>query len=122
MSDTAPVEIGQVWEDTDWRMHGRRIRIEIINKNRGVALVRVVSNGESMSRSVGRTTRIRLDRFKPTSTGYRLVTPAPAASPEEEDTEKPVTAQRISPRFETTAEAYRWLNKQMDAEEEDTHE
>lgn len=57
------VKVGQVWEDCDRRMHGRRV--EVLEVDATHALVKVATTG--------RRTRIRLDRFKPVSTGYRLV-------------------------------------------------
>lgn len=53
--------VGQIWQDNDPRGHGRRIRIMEIDDTHAV-----VHDGK-------RRTRIRLDRFRPTSTGYRYV-------------------------------------------------
>jgi hypothetical protein len=78
------VRVGQVWEDTDKRHPGRRVqvvRLETVH-------LRVWSGTEmryvtedipvAVCRRAGapvlsRETRIRVDRFRPTSTGYRLV-------------------------------------------------
>lgn len=62
------VKVGQVWEDNDSRLgagaHRRSFKVlEIIGER---ALV-VTLNG------VSRKTKIKLDRFRPTATGYRLV-------------------------------------------------
>ncbi|KXO99066.1 hypothetical protein AXK58_24235 [Tsukamurella tyrosinosolvens] len=57
------VEKGQVWADNDKRMAGRELRVlEVGDTHATVTEINDTS---------GRTTQIRLDRFKPTSTGYR---------------------------------------------------
>jgi hypothetical protein len=55
------VEPGQVWADNDPRGYGRQVTIQSLDATHATA-----TDGK-------RTTRIRLDRFRPTSTGYRLV-------------------------------------------------
>jgi hypothetical protein len=99
---TSPtVRVGQVWEDCDKRAKGRRVRIvEIRNihiPGRGSvgtgtphAAVELVSErgrpwsglrpGEPARAEPGRRTTIRLDRFRPTSSGYRLVEDVPEES------------------------------------------
>ena len=57
------VKVGQVWQDVDDRMNGRRIKVVRLEVR--YAICDVVG--------AGRQTKIRLDRFKPTSTGYRLI-------------------------------------------------
>lgn len=66
-SDEVAVRPGQVWEDTDRRMTGRRLLIMEIVKKASVqyAAVRPVNN------PTGRVTRIRLDRFQKRANGYR---------------------------------------------------
>lgn len=61
-----PVRPGQVWRDNDPRQRGRLIHI-----------IDVEADGRARCRSRGRTVRIRLDRFKPTSNGYVLHKEAP---------------------------------------------
>jgi len=56
------VKVGQIWEDCDKRMGGRKIRVERI-EGRYAICMRLGWNS---------TTKIRLDRFKPNSTGFRL--------------------------------------------------
>ncbi len=69
------VKVGQVWIDNDARLLGRRrVRIDHIElykneKGGGYAYCTVISDYNG---PCNRPTRIRLDRFKPTSTGYRL--------------------------------------------------
>ncbi len=58
------VRVGQVWEDNDWRGYGRKVRVLAIDGRH--AIVGAGVNGD------GRRARIRLDRFRPTSTGYKL--------------------------------------------------
>lgn len=57
------VKVGQIWADNDIRSAGRRLTIVAVSKDRVIARP---SGG-------GRTANIRRDRFRPTSTGYRLV-------------------------------------------------
>ena len=64
---TTKTQVGQVWESCDWREKGRQIIIERIEK--GKAVCRRWGRGAIF----GVETRIRLDRFRPISTGYRLV-------------------------------------------------
>lgn len=69
----ATVQVGQIWADNDKRSSGRRVRIvEVDATHATVELVGARQRGVS-SAEPGRRTRIRLDRFKPTSTGYRLL-------------------------------------------------
>ena len=75
MSDVIEVKVGQVWEDWDIRHRespGRR-RIKILEIKDGKAIVQHPSGQ-------GTKTRIRLDRLKPTSTGYKLIEDVPAAA------------------------------------------
>lgn len=55
------VKVGQVWQDNDWRGDGRR------------GTVVSVENTHARVDWGANTTRIKLTRFKPTSTGYRLI-------------------------------------------------
>jgi hypothetical protein len=59
------VKVGQVWQDRDWRMSGRKIRVERTDEKYAYC--------SAASYSSGRTIRIRLDRFKANSTGYDLI-------------------------------------------------
>lgn len=77
-----PVEPGQVWADNDPRSDGRTVRVDRIDDGKAVCTVltnrthaqRELDRGTGWSTdSRGRTTRIALSRFRPTSTGYRLV-------------------------------------------------
>lgn len=84
------VQPGQVWADNDPRCEGRTLRVERIDGER--ALCRILTNGNAVQAEIDRssppprnlwrtqdrrgcTTRISLSRFRPTSTGYRLVQP-----------------------------------------------
>ncbi len=77
-------EVGQVWADNDPRVAGRTFRIDRIEG--AFAYCTVLSNSEETQEDLdrtppptwsrdarGRTTRIKLARLKPTSTGYRLL-------------------------------------------------
>ena len=63
------VEPGQIWKDRDYRMHGRHLFVLRIEGERAIC-ASCTPNGKVLTQSL---TRIRLDRFKPTSTGYDLV-------------------------------------------------
>lgn len=64
------VKVGQVWADNDKRSEGRHVRVIAIEKLHRQAVVRPCSPTGDFTGH--RVTRIRLDRFRPTSTGYRL--------------------------------------------------
>lgn len=70
------VRKGQVWADNDRRSEGRTVRVLRVEQNHAVVTVltarSAASEGERL-RAVGAERRIRLDRFKANSTGYRLV-------------------------------------------------
>lgn len=63
------VKVGQVWEDNDSRMTYRR-PLKVLEIVGDKAIVQ-------HPRGLGSKTRIRLDRFKPTANGYRLVQDVP---------------------------------------------
>lgn len=68
------VKVGQVWKDRDRRNSARRILITGVEPKQdgahAYALVKVIDpDGVGLGR---RTYRIRLDRFRPSSTGYDL--------------------------------------------------
>lgn len=67
----APVEVkvGQVWMDNDPRHNYKRL-LKVLAIENGKAIVQ-------HPRGLGSKTRIRLDRFKPTTTGYKLVDDVP---------------------------------------------
>ena len=60
---TPAVRPGQIWADNDKRSAGRRITVTSVGQTHAM-----------VETSLGRRTLVRLDRFRPTSTGYRLVT------------------------------------------------
>lgn len=66
--DKIEVKVGQIWEDWDSRSRdsGYRRKIQILEIVDGKAIVQHPSGH-------GSKTKIRLDRFRPTSTGYKLV-------------------------------------------------
>jgi hypothetical protein len=73
------VRVGQVWADNDKRAEGRRVRVVEVGRTHAVVELvdqrgRPARGHEAQQKAeAGRRTRIRLDRFRPTSTGYRLV-------------------------------------------------
>lgn len=82
----ADVRVGQVWADNDPRVAGRTLRVDAIEG--GKATCTVLTNDDDTQALIdnplrapwanrsdrrGRETRISLSRFKPTSTGYRLI-------------------------------------------------
>ncbi|WP_030506393.1 DUF6354 family protein [Microbispora rosea] len=66
MPDVKP---GQIWQDCDKRSSGRKVRVIAVGETH--ATVEQVVTGRTTRQP--RQSRIRLDRFRPTSTGYRLV-------------------------------------------------
>ena len=72
MSDVKP---GQVWADDDPRSAGRTLRVERIDGAKAICTILTNTTGFDVAtpwqRDMrGKTTRISLARFKPTSTGY----------------------------------------------------
>ena len=76
-TDDPPPAAGQIWQDNDPRSCGRKIRIVGITGTHAVVELYQPRQPVSSAKP-GRRTRIRLDRFKPTSTGYRYVATTPA--------------------------------------------
>jgi len=68
------VRVGQVWADNDKRSEGRHVKVVFLDGTHAW-VVRCSPTGRVFTNARGNAakTRIRLDRFKPTSTGYRLV-------------------------------------------------
>lgn len=81
------VRPGQVWQDNDKRAYGRKLRVVDVDATHATVELVDPRHWQNRSRSIGdddprraqpgRQTRIRLDRFRPTSTGYRLIEDAP---------------------------------------------
>jgi len=65
MSDNNKVEVGQVWQDNDPRVPTRTITVLSVT----------ATHAHVVSSPSGRKTRVKLSRFKPIQTGYRLVEP-----------------------------------------------
>ncbi|MFJ9740863.1 hypothetical protein [Streptomyces sp. NPDC101166] len=71
MTTPAPAA-GQLWQDNDPRSEGRLLLIESIGETHAtVRQVALTPAGEPVPLPGVRQSRIRLDRFRPTSTGYR---------------------------------------------------
>lgn len=69
MEAQVEVRAGQVWADNDSRTNQRTIRILDVSDTYAEALTLTDYRGRASTK----ITRIRLDRFRPNSTGYRLV-------------------------------------------------
>lgn len=72
------VAVGQIWEDADPRMGGRQIQVYAISGlyaecYQVVKGITQLAAGEDARYRNGKPRRIRLDRFRPNSTGYRLI-------------------------------------------------
>jgi hypothetical protein len=80
------VQPGQTWADNDKRSIGRKVRVDSIDGEYANCTVVADRDDTRQTRGgrynvmrphgwspVGQTTRILLRRFKPTSTGYRLI-------------------------------------------------
>lgn len=72
-SETPDVRPGQVWADNDKRSAGRHVRIDLVDETHASVTTCDAQGNPSPSVLSARRTRIRLDRFRPTATGYRLV-------------------------------------------------
>lgn len=72
MTDTPTPAIGQIWADNDPRGYGRRVRIVEITDTHAVVELHQPRQPVSSAKP-GRRTRIRLDRFRLTSSGYRYI-------------------------------------------------
>lgn len=67
---------GQVWADNDPRESGRTLRVDTTDTTHAVCTVLTDRTQQRPGQpSAGKTTRIALRRFRPTSTGYRLTQP-----------------------------------------------
>jgi hypothetical protein len=85
------VRVGQVWADNDKRGYGRHVRVVAIEPavpgdryTRAVparAVVELVKARKNWpDTKPGRRTRIKIDRFRPTSTGYCLIHDVPGGT------------------------------------------
>ena len=71
------VRPGQIWADDDYRMRGRKVKVLEMTTVGGepAARVQVIANAKGAVLPVDgkpRITTIRVRRFRPGSTGYRL--------------------------------------------------
>jgi hypothetical protein len=76
----------QTWADNDKRVKGREIRVDFVDEYYAYCTITAEApQGEKTHgrfkrpegwTNVGKTTRIALHRFKPTSSGYRLISEA----------------------------------------------
>lgn len=88
MGDAIAVREGQIWADNDKRSKGRKVLILAIDRRNEVDFaiceVKSVAKGYD-KKGIGKKTLVRLDRFRPTSAGYRLVrdVPRPAVASSE---------------------------------------
>ncbi|WP_416477039.1 hypothetical protein [Streptomyces sp. LKA04] len=74
MTETPTPAVGQIWQDNDPRSDGRRLLIEWIDDTHAkVRQVALTADGHPVPLPGVRQSRIRLDRFRPTSTGYRYI-------------------------------------------------
>ncbi|GGW15805.1 hypothetical protein GCM10018980_51470 [Streptomyces capoamus] len=74
MTDTPTPAPGQIWQDNDPRGYGRKLLIERTDQTHAtMCQVALTPAGEPVPLPGVRRTRIRLDRLRPTSTGYRYI-------------------------------------------------
>ncbi|MFE9491459.1 DUF6354 family protein [Streptomyces sp. NPDC006641] len=72
-ADSTPTPaVDQVWQDNDPRQDDRQVRIVELADTHALVVLHQPRNPVSSAKP-GRRTRIRLDRFRPTSTGYRYI-------------------------------------------------
>lgn len=62
-----------MWTDNDKRSHGRKVKVVAVDDTHATVELYIPRGAGRLHAKPGRRTRIRLDRFRPTSTGYRLV-------------------------------------------------
>ncbi len=74
------VRPGQVWADNDKRSSSRKLRVVEVDETHAI-VEEYIPPGARLRTKPPRRSRIRLDRFRPTATGYRLVQEAPDAGP-----------------------------------------
>jgi hypothetical protein len=83
MPETPDVRVDQVWQDADPRLerHGidRRVRVVEVDDTHATVERFIPPGAEHLHTRPSRRTRIRLDRFRETSTGYRIVEDVPPA-------------------------------------------
>lgn len=77
MRQDPDVRVGQIWQDCDKRLRGERT-LEVLQRLPNGAVCRVFFRGEPMRNKP--TTVILLRRFRPNSTGYRLIQDVPAVA------------------------------------------
>ena len=79
MTAAQPVRPGQIWADNDPRAHDRKVKVVEITDTHAIVVLHTPRGVGDDHAKPGRRTRVRLDRFRPTSTGYRLVQETPDA-------------------------------------------
>lgn len=78
---TAPeVRVGQIWADNDRRSAGRLVKVLKVDSRYAEVVACDMNGNWSPSALRARHTRILLTRFRPTSTGYRLVEDVPGGA------------------------------------------
>lgn len=70
---TPAVRPGQIWRDNDKRAKGRHVKVVDVDGTHATVKLWMTRAASSSTATPGRRTRVRLDRFRPTSTGYVLV-------------------------------------------------
>jgi hypothetical protein len=74
VTDIPTPAVGQIWQDNDRRTDERLLWIERTDDTHAtVRQVKLTPAGEPVPLPGVRRTRIRLDRFHPTSSGYRYI-------------------------------------------------
>lgn len=68
------VEVGQVWADLDKRSHKRRLLVRELKGAAPMVICEVIRRTDGKApKATPRMVAIRADRFRPGSTGYKLV-------------------------------------------------
>jgi hypothetical protein len=78
-TETPAPAVGQIWQDNDPRSDHRYLRIIDIDASRATVRQIAYNTAEDIAVDLPdmRPSRIRLDRFRPTSTGYRYISGGP---------------------------------------------
>lgn len=113
-SNPYDVKVGQVWQSCDWRDALLYKRVVDIDGDKAV-VEQVHEHRDGFTNwfgtHIGRRTRIRLDRFKPGSTGYRLVRDVAnrvvAERAENERLRRPVSDEEVREAMDAVESLYR---------------
>ena len=71
-AEAVAVRPGQVWADNDRREKGRTVRVDSVDGRFAYCTV-LTARDNALNPRVGHSTRIAVNRMRPTATGFRLI-------------------------------------------------